>query len=53
MKTFVYLIVTVFISVGSFMTAFNQKASTIPYVIAFGVWGLFFWEWYSRSKKVH
>lgn len=50
MKTFIYLIITAFISVGAFMTAFNQKASTIPYIIAFGVWILFFWAWYRRMK---
>jgi hypothetical protein len=51
MKTFIYLIITAFISVGAFMAALNQKNNAICYIIAFGVWGLFFWGLYRRSNK--
>ncbi|MDN3584672.1 hypothetical protein [Mucilaginibacter flavus] len=41
MKAFFYLIATAFISVGAFMTAVNQEASTILYITAFSDWVLF------------
>ena len=51
MKTFLYLIITCFISTGAFMGALNMKNPFPAFAIAFGIWALFLWGYNNRSKK--
>ena len=51
MKTIVYFILTCCISTGAFMAATNMKYPFPAFIVAFGIWGLFFWGWNRRVKK--
>ena len=51
MKTIVYFIFTCFISTGAFFAATNMKNPFPAFIVAFGIWALFFWGWNRRSKK--
>ena len=51
MKTVIYFILTLFISTGAFLAATNLKNPWPPFIVAFGIWALFFWGWNRRIKK--
>jgi hypothetical protein len=51
MKTFVYFIITCFISTGALLGATNAKNPFPLFAIAFGIWGVFLWGYNRRSKK--
>ena len=51
MKTTIYFIITCCISTGAFMAATNMKFPFPAFIVAFGIWAVFFWGWNRRSKK--
>jgi len=51
MKTLVYFILTCFVSTGAFFAATNLKNPWPAFAVAFGIWSLFFWGWYSRLRR--
>ena len=51
MKTVIYFILTCFISTGAFLAATNLKNPWPAFIVAFGIWALFFWGWNRRIKK--
>lgn len=51
MKTIVYFIISCFTSTGAFFAATNMKNPLPAFLVAFGIWGLFFWGWNRRLKK--
>ena len=51
MKTFLFFIITCFISTGAFMGALNMKNPFPAFCIAFGIWALFLWSYHGRSKR--
>jgi hypothetical protein len=51
MKTVVYFIITLLISAGFLLGALNTHNPYPLFVVAFGIWVLFFWGWRRRLKK--
>ncbi|QEC78960.1 hypothetical protein [Mucilaginibacter ginsenosidivorax] len=51
MKSFVYLVFTCFISTGAFMGALYSKTPLLLYAVGFGIWALFIWSAFRRTKK--
>jgi len=50
MKTFIYLILTAFISTGAMFAAMNQPHPLVGYGIGYGVWVLFFCGCYRKTR---
>jgi hypothetical protein len=51
MKTFIYFIITCFISTGALFGAMHSKNPFPAFGIAFGIWALFLWGYNRRLKK--
>ena len=52
MKTFIYFILTTFISTGAMFSALASKGNhLINFAIAFGIWAWFFYCWNQRLKQ--
>ena len=51
MKTVIYFILSCFISTGAILAATNLKNPWPAFIVAFGIWVLFFLGWNRRMKK--
>jgi hypothetical protein len=51
MKTFVYFILTCFISTGALLGALHAKNPYPAFAIAFGAWLLFIWGCNRRARR--
>jgi hypothetical protein len=51
MRTFIYIILTAFVSTGAIMAGLNQHTPLLGYTIGLSAWALFFWGWYRRAQQ--
>ena len=51
MKTFVYFILTCFVSTGAFFAASNMKDPFPAFAVAFGIWIPFVWGLSRRQRR--